>query len=91
MEQAGAKPVLPETTVGSRDLVFVSRNESRNFAYVRDECDLLRVVSNPAPGGRIMAGGAGFYSTGWGSYPWVWSAAPDERIEIWRAHPKQVK
>lgn len=83
MEHAGARPLLGGTGVRSGDLI-VESSQVHGLAFDRIARSLVRIENEPSPGGRIMSGGAGFYSNFWGYYPWVWSTASDLRIALWR-------
>lgn len=84
MEHAGARPILEGRGVRPGDLIVVTQQvHGRAIDWIARSP--VQVVKQRSPGGRIMSGGAGFYSNAWGYYPWVWSDATDERIDLWRA------
>ncbi len=88
-ERAGARPLTRGRRVAAPgDVVLVdeqAHNQGLIDAYPNRE--LIDVVADASPGGRIMnqTAGAGFYSNTWGDLPWVWSRTTEvNRISVWR-------
>jgi hypothetical protein len=99
-ERAGARHVTvtpPYPEVG--DFIAISRNCDKGVELVpmmlRDfRLSLVDKLSDPAPGGRIMTEGAGFFTSRFGFLPWKWGVAPADEIMVaqvvatrWGAHP----
>lgn len=85
-EQAGGRVLTRTPPFPRRGDVVVS-------ATITDGAELVGVVArrrhidslvDDRPGGRVMSGGAGFYSNTWGYLPWAWSSNPIERYDVWR-------
>jgi hypothetical protein len=84
MEEAGARPLVDQARPTPGDLIVVSQNMHGSLIN-QIPYRLVTAFEADKPGGRLMSGGAGFYSDAWGLYPWVWANSTDEHIEVRRA------
>ncbi|ANM30778.1 hypothetical protein ABI59_16130 [Acidobacteria bacterium Mor1] len=85
-EEAGVEPLTDEFEPG--DLVLLDplaagRNQL-DFHVPEENRTLVELVPLGHPGGRLMSGGAGFYSNQWGLLPWAYSSEPIVTFELWR-------
>lgn len=83
--EAGARPLtrpLPHPQPG--DYVVASeRVHGGNLVEIVESKRRLRTIEITEPGGRIMSGGAGFFSDNYGYLPWVYSRDPLERYHLY--------
>lgn len=87
-EQAGARYLAAAPPYPARGdlLVTTLRSMPSRTARLYPDRTLLGVIDEAERGGRIMCpeAGAGFYSNGFGFFPWSWGAAVVDRFELWR-------
>jgi hypothetical protein len=86
---AGGRPLTrPPPAPAAGDLVVASAKT--HGAEMIDLVKHRRAVAtlvDDAPGGRIMGGGAGFFSNHWGDLPWTWSTEELDRFTAWLVEP----
>lgn len=87
-ERAGARYLTRLEDVRQGDLLVVDRQADsertlRGIPWYRRR--LVHWMSDDTPGGRIIsrAAGAGFYSNGYGYFPWAWGSDDIDRFEVW--------
>jgi len=87
MEEAGAKALdRKRSKLSSGDLVIVPDNNSYPFKIPEARVQWIRDLSfTPCrwmATMRMRPVGAGYYSSGWGSLPFVFGAVPDEQYHV---------
>jgi hypothetical protein len=87
---AGGRPLTrtpPVPAVG--DLVVASaRTHGGDMIKLVEHRRAVATLVEDAPGGRIMAAGAGFFSNHWGDLPWTWSREELDRFTVWQVEPE---
>jgi len=82
-DSAGARPLLgSEKKIKSGDLIM-SNMLGREVAR-RRRVEHIGEITDSSPGGRVVFGGAGFYSNSWGYLPWMWGNWRVDRYELWK-------
>jgi hypothetical protein len=87
-ERAGARYLATMADARPGDLLVIDRQADsertlRGIPWYSRR--LVRWIADSTPGGRIIsrAAGAGFYSNGYGFFPWAWSDDELDRFEVW--------
>lgn len=87
-ERAGARYLTDLEAARRGDLLVVDRQADsehtlRGIPWYRRR--LVHWISDDTPGGRIISrvAGAGFYSNGYGYFPWAWGTDDIDRFEVW--------
>ncbi len=86
-EKAGAMSLSGTPPFPTRGDIIVSSAVDRSAALQNaPRRRLLQTVRDATPGGRIMSipANAGFYSNGWGYFPWAWGTGEINRCEVWQ-------
>ncbi len=85
--KAGAIPLATGQPLPLSGDMLVSARQDAGPMYLVPNRQLVRLLTDSTPGGRVMsqAAGAGFYSNGpgFGYLPWAWGRDPIESIALW--------